>query len=77
MGPQVELKQEPVSPLIVIKNPWVVLLTSGLLLDIATALHLGLYRHLAVNVCGKTPAFRSKTLRVAKRDNFILNDCFS
>ena len=60
MGPRVELKQEPVSPLIVIKNLWV------------------LYRHLAVNVatagaiCGKTPTFRSKTSRVAKRD-----DCHS
>ena len=36
--------------LIVIKNPWVILLTSGLLFDIATALHLVLYRHLAVNI---------------------------
>ena len=36
--------------LIVIKNPWVNLHTSGLLFDIATALHLVLYRHLAVNV---------------------------
>ena len=32
MGPRVELKQEPVSPLIVIKNTWVILLTSGLLI---------------------------------------------
>ena len=40
MGPQVELKQEPVSPLIVIKNPWVILLTSGLFFDITTGLHL-------------------------------------
>ena len=70
MGPRVELKPEPVSPLIVITNPWVILLTSGLLFDITTALHLVLYRHLAVNVaCGKTPAFRSKTSRVAKRDD--------
>ena len=36
--------------LIVIKLPWVILLTSGLLFDIATALHLVLYRHLAINV---------------------------
>ena len=34
--------------LIVIKNPWVILLTSGLLFDIATALVP--YRHLAVTV---------------------------
>ena len=40
MGPRVELKQEPVSPLIVIKNPWVILLTSGLFFDITTGLHL-------------------------------------
>ena len=40
MGPRVELKQEPVSPLIVIKIPWVILLTSGLLFVITTALHL-------------------------------------
>ena len=50
MGPRVELKQEPVSPLIVINNPGVILLTSGLLFDITTVLHLVLYRHLAVNV---------------------------
>ena len=36
MGPRVELKQEPVSPIIVIKNPWVILLTSGLFFDITT-----------------------------------------
>ena len=57
------------------ENPWVILLTSGLLFDITTGLHLVLYRHLAVNVaggdiCGKTPAFRSKKSRVAKRDDF-------
>ena len=40
MGPWVELKQEPVSPLIVIKNLWVILLTSGLFFDITTGLHL-------------------------------------
>ena len=38
MGPRVELKQEPVSPLIVINNPWVILLTSGLFFDITTSL---------------------------------------
>ena len=36
--------------LIVIKNPWVILLTSGLLFDIATALDLVPYRHLAINI---------------------------
>ena len=36
--------------LIVIKNPWVILLASGLLFDIATTLHIVPYRHLAVNV---------------------------
>ena len=40
VGARVELKQEPVSPLIVIKNTWVILLTSGLLFDITTGLHL-------------------------------------
>ena len=40
VGPRVELKQEPVSPLIVIKNPWVILLTSGLFFNITTGLHL-------------------------------------
>ena len=40
MGPRVELKQEPVSPLIVIKNLCVILLTSGLFFDITTGLHL-------------------------------------
>ena len=58
MGPRVELKQEPVSPLIVIKNPWVILLTSGLLFDITTALHLVLYRHLAANVATAVYVFR-------------------
>ena len=38
MGPRVELKQEPVSPLIVIKNPWVILLTSGLFTHIWSVL---------------------------------------
>ena len=33
---------------IVIKNPWVILLTSGMLFDIGTALHLVSYRHLAI-----------------------------
>ena len=61
VGPRVELKQEPVSPLIVIKNPWVILLTSGLLFDITTALHLVLYRHLAVNVA--TTVWRWRHLR--------------
>ena len=63
MGPRVELKQEPVSPLIVIKNPWVILLTSGLLFDITTAPYSG------GDICGNTPALRSKTSRVAKRDD--------
>ena len=33
--------------LIIIKNPWVILLSSGLLFDIATAVDLVPYRHLA------------------------------
>ena len=36
--------------LLVIKTPWVILLTSGQLFDIATCLHLVSYRHLAVTV---------------------------
>ena len=47
--------------LIVIKNPWVILLTSGLLFDIAPALDLVPYRHLAVNVA--TAVYRWRHLR--------------
>ena len=44
--------------LIVIKNPWVILLTSGLLFDIATALDLVPFRHLAINVATAVERWR-------------------